>query len=163
MVDWNPVPHMQHAWARAHTMYGKAGLVVFYALIWFNIASAAWTLVDPGSQGMDCVIRSIKGAESQAVYAATLRALAVVMIGFFLYADTGGLQTKNVAVVAVVLITTYWIGLESTRGLGCFQFHWFCVAVIVWPVVALILAYLEAKLGGTPPQGSAPERTPLTV
>jgi hypothetical protein len=162
MVEWNPVPHMQHAWSRARTTYGKVGLVVFYALIWFNIASAVWTLVDPTSQGMGCVIRSIKGPESQALYASTLRALSVVMIGFFLYADVGGLQTKNVAMVTVVLLATYWIGMESTMGLGCDQFHWFSIALVVWPVVALVLAYLEAARGGAP-HGAADERTPLTV
>jgi hypothetical protein len=67
-----------------------------------------------------------------------------------------------VAMVAVVLVATYWIGLESTRGLGCAQFQWFSLAVVVWPVVALLLAYLEAAMGGTS-QGTADERAPLNV
>jgi hypothetical protein len=160
MIHWNPIPHVKNAWSGTRTPWGKAGLVVFYTLIWFNIASSVWTLVDPSSQGMDCLISSFKGQESQRLYAATLRALSVTTIGFFLYADVGGLRSKNVALVTVVLVSTYWIGLTSTKDLACAGFQWFSLVVIVWPVLAWVLVYLEERLGAA---SSGDERTPLTA
>jgi hypothetical protein len=162
MIHWNPIPHVKNAWAGCHTAYGKAGLVVFYALIWFNIASSIWTLVDPSSQGMDCLINSFKGAEAQHLYAATLRALSVTTIGFLLYADVGGLRSKNVALVTVVLVADYAIGITSTKNLECAAFHWFSLTVIVWPLLAWALVYLEERLGGGS-TASGGERTPLNV
>jgi hypothetical protein len=115
MIEWNPVPHMRHAWSATRTMYGKVGLILFYSLIWANIASAIWTMVDPMGQGMDCIINRVKGDEAKAMFVAFTRSGMITTIGFFLYADVGGFRTKNVAMVAVVVDAGSWIGLRESQ------------------------------------------------
>ena len=105
MIEWNPVPHMQHAWSATKTAYGKVGLVLLYALIWANIASAIWTMIDPTGQGMDCILNGFKGEQAKDLFVAFTRYGMITTIGFFLYADVGGFRTKNVALVTVVVVS----------------------------------------------------------
>jgi hypothetical protein len=161
MIEWNPVPHMRHAWSATKTPYGKVGLVLFYSLIWFMIALSIWTLVDPRSQGMDCIIAGIKGSDAKDLYVATIRGMQIMTIGFFLYADVGGFKTKNVALVTVVVVAFLGNGLKSSADLGCSGTYWSIIAGIVWSVLVLLLVHLDTILGG--PSGSGDERTPLTA
>jgi hypothetical protein len=109
---------------------------------------------------MDCYFGGIKGAESQALYAATFRGMAIVIIGFLLYADMGGFRIRNVGFVTIVLVAWAGNALPSALDLNCTAIVWSIVAGIVWLVVALILVYLDTTLGA--PSGSGGERTPLT-
>jgi hypothetical protein len=161
MIEWNPVPHMRHAWSATKTSYGKVGLVLFYALIWSNIASSIWTMIDPTSQGMDCILDSFKGEQAKDLFVAFTRYGMITTIGFFLYADVGGFKTKNVALVTVVVVSGCWIGLRESRSLACAQANWYFVSLIVWSVLSLLLVHLDTILGG--PGGSEDERTPLTA
>jgi hypothetical protein len=160
MIEWNPVPHMRHAWSDTKTAYGKGGLVLFYSLIWFMILTSIWTLVDPTSQGMDCIINGFKGDDAKDLFVAFIRFGMITTIGFFLYADVGGFNTKNAAMVAVVVVSGNWIGLRETIKLGCAPSNWYFVSIIVWSVLSLLLVYLDTMLGSS--GGSGAERTPLT-
>jgi hypothetical protein len=152
---------MRHAWSATKTAYGKVGLVLFYSLIWANIASAIWTMIDPTSQGMDCILNGFKGEQAKDLLVAFTRYGMITTIGFFLYADVGGFKTKNVAMVAVVVVSGSWIGLRASRSLGCAPAHWYFVSLIVWSILSLILVHLDTILGS--PRGSGDERTPLTA
>jgi hypothetical protein len=109
---------------------------------------------------MDCIFGGIKGAESQALSAATYRGMAIMTIELLLYANMGGVHTKNVGFVAIVLVAWAGNGLPSALDLGCTAIVGSIVAGIVWLVVALMLVYLDTIMGA--PSGSGGERTPLT-
>jgi hypothetical protein len=160
LIEWNPVSRVRNAWSGTQTTYGKVGVVLFYPFVWIMIVTSIWTWIDPRSQGMDCIFGGIKGAESQALYAATYRGMAIMTIGFLLYADMGGFHTRNVGFVTIVLVAWAGNGLPSALDLNCTAIVWSIVAGIVWLVVALILVYLDTILGA--PSGSGSERTPLT-
>jgi len=54
MVDWNPRVHARHAWADAHSLWGKLSLVIFYGWIWIKIVLALWGLFHP-TRGLECL------------------------------------------------------------------------------------------------------------
>jgi len=165
---WNPRPHIRHAWTDAKTAWGKISLILFYSLIWLEILSAAWSIIVPTSQGANCLLEAAsisaeKHAAARALLIATYRAACVITIGFFAYADVGGLQVKNVAMVMIV-VTGFVLAFLPITSMAR---EANCRAVIVqmwlWPIwaaTALVFAIMEDKLGD---HGTAEERGNLVV
>jgi hypothetical protein len=166
-TTWNPLVHLGHAWSRLHTIWGKIGLVLFYSFIWLGVLSISWSILYPGSQGMQCLIDSQEDPWSQALYVSLLRSLNIFGLGFLLYADTGGLHFKNVGFVTIFIAggnLTGYFGFSAARDAAtshsdCFMPLYIRMWVsIVWIVVAFVCTVLEERLGD---RGTAAENQPL--
>ena len=164
MIHWNPVPHIQHAWSDTKTVWGKIALPLFYALIWVGILTSAWSVLFPGSQGAQCWLDNFhKDASAQLLLTAMIRGINIIFIGFLLYADVGGLQFKNVAMVTIFIIAyvlAFVPVVQMGEELGCGSSlvqMWICPS---WAVVALIFTWLDDKMAD---RGTEEENTSLTV
>ena len=102
---WNPAPHIHHAWTDAKTVWGKIALFLFYSLIWTMIVTSLWAIVSPTSQGNACTLNQVKSNETtDKMFTSLVRGLKVFAVGFYSYADVGGLKVKNVVMVAVFTV-----------------------------------------------------------
>jgi len=147
---WNPAPHIQHAWLDAKTVWGKIGLFLFYSLVWFNIISAAWAIVWPYSQGLGCIIEQAGTDTGKDLMASMMRATNVFALGFYSYADVGGLKVKNVAMVAIIttaFFLAFWPITTIAHNGGCACALAQMMVFPTWAIVALVFASLEDKLG----------------
>ena len=163
MINWNPVPHMQHAWSQTQTVWGKIALVLFYSLIWVGILTSLWSIVFPNSQGVQCWMDAVQEENARLMMTALVRGVNVFAVGFLLYADVGGLKVKNVTMVTVFLVV-YILVLTPLVAMGReFGCHNTLVQMWIWPswaIFALILAVVDDKLAD---RGTAEETTSLTV
>jgi hypothetical protein len=158
---WSPIYHMKHAWAATKTVWGKLALILFYSLIWVTIISAVWTIFAPATMGMPCLPDTLDKS-STTLFQAVVRGGNIFILGFMLYADVGGLQTKNVAMVTIFVVAyalTMGRGISVLSGQDCYH----CVATMMWiwpswAVAALMFTLVDAKLGV---HGSDGERLPL--
>jgi hypothetical protein len=150
---WNPAPHMQHAWTDAKSGWAKIALILFYSLVWFNIIMAVWTMVQPSSFGGQCWIDLANPTHDETVnsmFVAGYRTTNVFVVGFFAYADAGGLTVKNVAMVTIVMAAFSLMQLPTTSTLqggacsGMLEQIWFFP---VWAIAALVFTLLDEKLG----------------
>lgn len=159
---WSPRPHVIHAWQDVKTVWGKIALVVFYSLIWVSIIGYAIMAIFPYVFGNRCLIDSFEGG-NEVVAVAFLRNLFIIMVGFFCYADVGGLKVKNVAMVTTFLLagTLSCLPAMHIMKAECTPAYTFSMTwlPVIWAGVALLLAIMEDKLGD---HGSSDERTPLT-
>jgi hypothetical protein len=164
MMIWNPVPHIQHAWTGTKTVWGKIALVLFYSFIWLQIISGAWTIVWPRSQGLDCIIDLVhKNETAEVLVVALLRGLNVFAVGFFCYADVGGLKVKNVAMVAIFItlfVLTLLPLITMAQAGGCSSALAQMWVLPTWAITALVFTLLEEKLGD---HGTAAETQNLVV
>ena len=155
---------MQHAWDGTKTIYGKIALVVFYSLIWLSILSCLWTVLVPTSQGMSCYLNAIAEEPIRTITAAGVRGSAILAIGFLGYADVGGLHTKNVAMVTIVIVA-YSIAISMSSGalqeIGCSTMASSIWVWPVWAILALVFMLVEDKLGDR--AGTAEEAQHLTT
>jgi len=164
-ITWNPRPHINHAWSETKTVYGKIALVVFYSLIWVGIVSSLWSDAFPRSQGNACWMDAYfeKNEKGAAVQLSLIRAMNVMVVGFLSYADVGGLQVKNVAMVfvfiaAICLCFIPLIPLGQEAGCGSTMMQMW-----VWPgwaFLALLFKMVDEKMAD---RGTAEENTSLTV
>jgi len=163
MIVWNPVPHVKHAWTMTKTVWGKIALVLFYSFIWFNIATVAYGIANPSFMGGNCFTQTTKNAKTQTQILAILRCAYIMIIGFLLYADVGGLKVKNVAMVAI-FVSLFMFTVAPAMNIGVNESAcdpseklqlWLLPG---WAVVALFFTFLEEKLGD---HGTGDETTPL--
>jgi hypothetical protein len=164
MVDWNPAPHVRHAWESAKTVYGKIALVLFYSLIWFGILSSAWSVIFPESQGAQCILGTMsKSATDKSLMIDMIRAVNVLWVGFFMYADVGGYKVKNVAMVTIFICAFMLAGSHSIRTLkagACGNVLAQMLVYPAWAVVALLFAIIDDKMAD---HGTTEERQNLVV
>lgn len=164
---WNPRPHMRHAWSDAKTVWGKIALILFYSLIWVAILSSLVSIIFPASLGTKCLFEAAgiteKHATTKTLFIAAIRASSVFTIGFFSYADVGGLKVKNVAMVTIFVtaaILAFLPFASIAREENCKTSY---VQMWLWPIwagAALIFAIMEDKLGD---HGTAEEQSNLVV
>ena len=157
---WNPIPHIQNAWSGAKTVWGKIALILFYALIWVGILTSLWSVIVPGSQGVSCYFDAVD--EQRKLFdIALFRSMNIFVIGFLLYADVGGLKTKNVCMVSVFIVasTLSMIPiLQPLKDMGCSIANFWIWPL--WAILALIFMILEDNLGD---HGGSDETTPLNA
>ena len=158
-MNWNPGPHAKHAWESTSTVWGKIALILFYSFIWLGIISSVWSLIDPTSQGVDCMLNQIPEEDSdyRDVIVAFIRSMDVLWIGLFAYADASGLHTKNIAVLSIVTIGYSVAIMGAGAPESCPSMNWMWIFP-VWVVLSLIFMIMEDKLGD---HGTSAERTPL--
>lgn len=162
---WNPAPHVKHAWSDAKTVWGKVALVLFYSFIWFAIISSAWSVVAPKSQGFSCLLDLANPKHNETtekMFVAMVRGMNVFWVGFFSYADVGGLQVKNVVMVTFFTISfflMFWpvVGIAEAGGCSISAQSWIFPS---WLVAALVFTLMEEKLGD---HGTAAEHQSLVV
>mmetsp|Transcript_3542 Transcript_3542/g.5140 ORF Transcript_3542/g.5140 Transcript_3542/m.5140 type:complete len:167 (+) Transcript_3542:116-616(+) len=148
---WNPVIHIQHALAKTKTVSGKIALVLFYTLIWFTILASAYSMYDPTSLGAECLVDAMgDSATAKTIAMSMIRGGNVMVIGFYLYADTGGLTVKNTALVAIINVLynlCFYLPLkEIVKEINCEGFEYWWVTP-VWAVLAAVFTILDYKLG----------------
>ena len=164
-VDWNPRPHVQHAWADARTVYGKISLVLFYTLIWSLIVMSAWQIIFPYSMGVRCWCDGLlkKEHDAQSMMVAVVRSANVLMVGFLSYADVGGFKIKNITMVAIVM-TAFSLCLvplvKMGQTIGCVSSLWQMFIFPAWAILALIFALVDDKKAD---HGTREENQSLTV
>ncbi len=157
-MEWNPIPHTQHAWNKATTVWGKVALVLFYSYIWLGIISAIWQLVDPTSFGMGCYIDMYAPDPSRERidFFVTIRSIDILFIGLLLYADFMGFVTKNVALLTVITIA-WEISMIPAMGPmvegHCTSLLWQFWINPVWMILSLICMVIEDKLGDRADEG----------
>lgn len=93
----NPIYYLTNAWDATHSIWGKICIVLFYTFIWLQILWALELVIWPRA-GWECLY------EGLSEYAATglesyLVAMNILTIGFYLYADRGGIKLWNVGMV----------------------------------------------------------------
>jgi len=167
-ASFNPMFYLKHAWERTNSAWGKAAIVLFYTFVWFQIIGAILALVSPFA-GCGCSTGQLTEEESLWM-GSLLRQLNVFALGFFLYADRGGIKAWNVAMVFVVYvawgslaISTAKIMMESKKFKECDDLSKGVTMVwttMVWSALSLAAAIVDERIGNG---GTAGETTPLVV
>jgi hypothetical protein len=166
----NPMYYLKHAWDATHSPWGKITIVSFYTFIWFQIIWAVQIIIAP-TMGMECVYSSLNG------YASTLlkmwaRCCNVVSVGFFLYADRGGIKVWNVMMVFLVYGAVTYIFMsvpdvsimKGAPKTPCDQGSWdmFSYVAVGWIFVTLVCSYMESRCASShTSRGTPDERAPL--
>jgi len=168
-ASFNPMFYLKHAWERTNSVWGKTAIVLFYTFVWFQIIWAIQVLVAPFA-GFGCTTGQL--TEEESLWMGSLvRQLNVFTIGFFLYADRGGIKAWNVAMVFVVYVagSSLYISMASTmmesknlkecsdelsKGVTLL---W---TTMVWSALSLAAAIADERIGNG---GTAGETTPLVV
>ncbi|GKY96670.1 hypothetical protein MPSEU_000626600 [Mayamaea pseudoterrestris] len=162
-MQWNPLPHVQHAWDDMQTTYGKLSLILFYTFIWAGILSSAWSVLYPFSQGGGCLMHASnmhKKESSEEMYVAMSRMLHIFVIGFLLYADVGGMTIKNTTMVFLFLLAN---SLAAWNVQPEMQHCHLLPQLYVLPAwVFLAWTFLVLEFSKTD-RGTSREREPLNV
>ena len=166
VASFNPMHYLKHAWDATHSAWGKSCIVLFYVFIWVQIIWALELIIAP-RYGWECFY------EGQTEYAAAgfemwMRALNIITVGFYLYADRGGIKVWNVAMVFVINGAWTWSMLSpSTHAgelegapadcdfAGALSVLW---VLFWWSLLALLCSFLEQR---SAPSGTAAETTPI--
>jgi hypothetical protein len=94
----------------------------------------------------------------------------IMTVGFFLYADRGGIKVWNVGMVTIINTIYTWIILDFIQKALGYEGHpegmepvgktmWITFVVLeIWILVALIASALEQKAS---PSGTSSETAPL--
>ena len=164
----NPMYYLKHAWDATHSAWGKTAIVLFYLFIWCQIVWAATFIIFP-SMGFECFFSTPSDYETY-LFRMMMRTFNVLAIGFFLYADRGGIKVWNVMMVFVIYGACTWIWISGSRK--SFSMHgapktcdlqmseivlW---STVGWSVLALLCAFMESRRSQVS-QVSQGERTPL--
>eukprot|EP00339_Tiarina_fusa_P023488 CAMPEP_0117017978 /NCGR_PEP_ID=MMETSP0472-20121206/13954_1 /TAXON_ID=693140 ORGANISM="Tiarina fusus, Strain LIS" /NCGR_SAMPLE_ID=MMETSP0472 /ASSEMBLY_ACC=CAM_ASM_000603 /LENGTH=172 /DNA_ID=CAMNT_0004722479 /DNA_START=452 /DNA_END=970 /DNA_ORIENTATION=- len=166
----NPMYYLRHAWDATHSTWGKLCIVLFYLFIWLQIIWAVEIVIFP-TRGWECMSDGFtEYAKANSVM--LLRGMNILTVGFYLYADRGGIKVWNVAMVFLVNLVWSWPVLvwsanyselegapqdcEATMsGMGVVVW-----VLLIWSFVALVCAGMEKAAS---PRGSAGETAPLNV
>jgi hypothetical protein len=170
--DMNPMFHLKHAWDNTHSMWGKATIVMFYVYIWYNIISGVLSLMFPSMMGMTCYM------ENETEYASDTISMAfnsayLYGIGFFLYADRGGIRFWNVTMVFVFsMINLWWVWTWNNNMMSMGGAPSGCndgannqlMVLMIWIALAWVFSFLEHRVAGSGSRGDGPnESTPLNA
>jgi hypothetical protein len=157
--------YLQHAWDNTNTGWGKAAIVLFYAFVWFQILWAIQILIVPFA-GFRCYTNAMTADEIVTVKA-YLRMLNIFTVGFFAYADRGGIKVWNVTMVFVVYLLFSIVGLNYTKATMNMEALEACTAsgaamikvlwiTLVWMAVALGCSFADSKAGTSSTEETAP-------
>jgi hypothetical protein len=168
-IHLNPMYYLKHAWDATHSMWGKLTIILFYVFIWFQIIWAVQVIVAP-TWGYECYFSSLSDYAAWMVRT-TCRYANVFVIGFYLYADRGGIKLWNVAMVFLVNGAGTWAWMANSSQLmsmhgapkttcssqmGMILF-W---STLGWSLLALICAFMESR-SERASRGTNEERAPL--
>ena len=159
-----------NAWDATYSVWGKLCIVFFYLFIWLQIIWAAELVVLP-RYGWECFYEPYEDNEFAMYWiTAVLRGMNILTIGFYLYADRGGIKVWNVTMVFLFNLAwsiLYLVGLNKSPTLaecpkhcqGTFDSFAICLWVLLaWSFANLLFSVLEKN---SAPSGSASETAPL--
>jgi hypothetical protein len=168
----NPMNYLRHAWDATHSGWGKVCIILFYLLIWIQIIWAIEIIIFPRA-GLECIydeeVVSEYAASALVMY---VRTTNILTIGFFLYADRGGIKVWNVAMVFLASLAWTWPVLDWIVNYTTLEgapkdcedvmggIKWTFLALLIWSFVALVCSGMEKR---ATPSGSASETAPLNV
>ena len=167
-VHINPIYYLKHAWEATHTIWGKLCIVLFYSFIWLQIIWSLELIMWPRA-GWECFYEGLSEYVA-AGFESSLRAMSVIAVGFFLYADRGGIKAWNVAMVFIVNAAWTWTfcggGIDLSELEGAPQDCQDLVSVLNtcvwvlfwWSLASLVCAVIEHI---NAPSGTAAESAPL--
>lgn len=112
----NPIHYLKHAWEKTASIWGKVTIVLFYIFVWFNIIWSVTSLFAPGTMGFSCTKDRYSESEN-ILFAMAVRFLSIFCLGFFLYADRGGIAVWNVSLVFIVCAVYSGIAFHSLNAL----------------------------------------------
>lgn len=168
MVNFNAMHYLKHAWEATNCVWGKICIVLFYSFIWIQIFSAILSVFDPIS-GWDCLWENVKKSDYNTTVA-MMRIVNLWILGFFLYADRGGIKFWNVFLVWIIYLAQWLIykpAIEEFLSEYCpanlQQLDIAMWVTEIWIFLALMCAAIEASWspgagGGT---AEAEETRPL--
>ena len=165
-THWNPMYYLRHAWENTNSWWGKAAIVLFYAFVWINILWAIQIVIAP-TLGFECWAAAAPESEKLLV-SSFLRQYNIMTIGFFLYADRGGIKVWNVAMVLIVWAACAFTYMATIGPYSKFEAYADCVDeayrmqkicwyTLLWAVLAMVSSYMDFKQEG----GTTGETTPL--
>eukprot|EP00977_Amphora_coffeiformis_P008212 scaffold1834_cov175-Amphora_coffeaeformis.AAC.18 len=180
---FNPIYYLKRDWSNAHSMWGKASIVLFYSFVWFHILTALVVVAFDPWAGHAC-LRDSATAGDTLLAQTYVREAGIYAVGFFLYAGRGGLRPLNVGVVLVVY--AMWLALlryNLVVPLAVLDRFSVCAGdfaslennlvqctTLAWIVLALLFSLADAQMTSTttatadaPADQGANERTPLVV
>mmetsp|Transcript_343 Transcript_343/g.724 ORF Transcript_343/g.724 Transcript_343/m.724 type:complete len:380 (+) Transcript_343:63-1202(+) len=180
---FNPIYYLKRDWSNAHSMWGKASIVLFYSFVWFHILTALVVVAFDPWAGHAC-LRDSTTAGDTLLAQTYVREAGIYAVGFFLYAGRGGLRPLNVGVVLVVY--AMWLALlryNLVVPLAVLDRFSVCAGdfaslennlvqctTLAWIVLALLFSLADAQMTSTttatadaPADQGANERTPLVV
>ena len=155
--------YLKHAWDATHSVWGKACIVLFYLFIWLQIVWAVQLVIAP-TFGWECYYDGLSDY-AEAFVVKCMRGMNIITVGFFLYADRGGIKVWNVGMVFIVTLA-YTLAITSGGGVvldGAPEDCSFDSAAAMfwglfwWSALALLLSFLEHRAAA----GTSGERTPL--
>lgn len=120
-MHYYPFGHVKVAWNGVHTFTGKVAVVLFNALTWTMILTSLYSVVDPSSEGTNCVTDQLfpkndvnKDSDDYAILVVNslIRVLNWFGVGFFLVVEWNQIHVINVALLAVIMCGA-WISNSS--------------------------------------------------
>ncbi len=173
-ASMNPIVHLKHAWENTNSLWGKMTIILFYIFIWLMIITSFIVVIMPGTMGIDCFWKK-ESEFGDETMESLVRQVNWYAVGFYLYADRGGIRFWNVTMVFVVTIVDLW-----------FQWTWatnwptmdgapkhcddgnmstWVIVGMVWITISWIFSFLEHRSGHSVGNvgGTTNESTPLNA
>lgn len=166
--SFNPMFYLNHAWSATHSVWGKASIVLFYSFVWIQIIWAIQIVIAPKA-GWGCFFTTA-GEYEEASFKSIQRQQNILAIGFFLYADRGGIKVWNVTMVAVTMAVWTWalhtfiVGYQNANNApdcpgGIQSLHTIMWMQTIWSIVPVLCSLLDERAGRT--SGTSGESAPL--
>jgi hypothetical protein len=168
----NPMYYLKHAWDSTHSAWGKMCIVLFYVYIWLMIITSLLYLVWPNLMGI-CLGEKESDYDAATIVVLT-RIGSLLGLGFFLYADRGGIRFWNVTMVFVISLIYFWFTWTWARDwktmegapkrCGDFDITTQMLVELIWITLSWIFSFLEhraGRLGGA--EATPSESTPLSA
>lgn len=151
----NPVMHLKHAWDNTHGWAGKACIVLFYIFLWCNIVMNFVQIVRPSSFNSDCFWKGESEYGMRAMQGLNFQS-SLFALGFFLYADRGGIRFWNVTMVLIVSFLSWFTMYEWMNHYASLEgapkhcmggSNWMMWMWIGWIGAAWLLSIVEQVAG----------------
>jgi hypothetical protein len=168
----NPMFYLKHAWENTHSIWGKMTIVLFYVYIWLMIIASFIYMVWPNLMGT-CFLEK-ESDYASATIVSLMRTGNLFSLGFFLYADRGGIKFWNVTMVVVISLINIWFAWTWARDWKTLEgapkhcsdngIMTQSLVAVIWITVSWVFSFLEHRAGHSGSRGSTTnESTPLTA
>ena len=169
MMNCNPIYYLKHAWEGTNSIWGKLCIVLFYSFLWLQIIGCVWSLFAPVyGTGWDCLWETAMHESDVNFVARTMKVSNLWILGFFLYADRGGIKFWNVFMVAFFYLVQWLMYkptitefLQDKCPDELSQFNTSMIVTEIWIFLALLCSLVDSRIGAK--QGTAEETQSLVV
>lgn len=160
MIDCNPMHYLRSAWDGTHSVWGKTCIVLFYSFLWIQILGCAYSLFDIKT-GWDCLYENLSSQGEIDFVAGTMKVSNLWILGFFLFADRGGIKVWNVCMVWIFYMAQWLLYKPVMTGFlegSCpSELQTFDISLLVtgiWISLALLSSFMEGLAAPTGPETS---------